>query len=288
MSLFGHSASFFHHSIPVKPWKSSRTRLSAALHNAAAAVAASAAACNAIVDPTSRKHMLTLATTLVASAYSLSLPSSAHAAQSTPSVPARPDSNAETSTSSDSNDPIRELIEAAVGRKKVTPVEYGRIRQRCGFKRLIDGRIALRSKSGDWVLVKPDLKVSGLLLLRDPDGQISIIVTDAYKQIDLSDDINVAQYFSAGDWEEQRNPVTYRDKDGVVKPLKLDDIQFRTVITLFEEAALQHLEQLEKQERQQMLSARGGRAGAQQLQQQAEIPQWKGVKALAGGGQQGR
>jgi hypothetical protein len=50
------------------------------------------------------------------------------------------------------------------------PEQLAGERDRLGFRRGADGRVALRSRGGEWFAVKPDMQAPGFLLLRDAEG----------------------------------------------------------------------------------------------------------------------
>lgn len=85
-----------------------------------------------------------------------------------------------------------------------TPLTARRPRSaRFGIRRLLDGRVQLRSRKGEWYTVRLDMEVAGALLLRDPRGNIFAIETDGLPQVDLSDDYVLLMLFSDGSWQDQ-------------------------------------------------------------------------------------
>jgi hypothetical protein len=76
-------------------------------------------------------------------------------------------------------------------------------RSRYGIRRLLDGRVQLRSRNGEWFTVRLDMEVAGALLLRDPKGNIYAIETEGLPQVDLSDDYVLLMLFTDGSWQDQ-------------------------------------------------------------------------------------
>ena len=58
-----------------------------------------------------------------------------------------------------------------------------RCRQKYGIRRGVDGRVQLRSRSGQWYSIRLDMEVPGALLLRDPKGNVYAIETQDLPQV---------------------------------------------------------------------------------------------------------
>lgn len=56
-------------------------------------------------------------------------------------------------------------------------------RSRYGIRRLLDGRVQLRSRKGEWFTVRLDMEVPGALLLRDSKGNVYAIETEGLPQV---------------------------------------------------------------------------------------------------------
>jgi hypothetical protein len=56
-------------------------------------------------------------------------------------------------------------------------------RQKYGIRRGVDGRVQLRSRSGQWYSIRLDMEVPGALLLRDPKGNVYAIETQDLPQV---------------------------------------------------------------------------------------------------------
>ncbi|GBF93326.1 hypothetical protein Rsub_06364 [Raphidocelis subcapitata] len=105
-------------------------------------------------------------------------------------------------------------------------------RARFGIRRLLDGRVQLRSRKGEWHTVRLDMEVAGALLLRDPRGNIFAIETDGLPQVDLSDDYVLLMLFSDGSWQDQMQAIEYEDADepGRVVQLNMSESEFREFV----------------------------------------------------------
>ncbi|KAG2444133.1 hypothetical protein HYH02_009073 [Chlamydomonas schloesseri] len=124
---------------------------------------------------------------------------------------------------------------------KLKPEQYQAERLKMNFRRDLDGRVSLRNRQGQWFNVRPDLQVPGFLLLRDVSGNVFFLPPDAedgdgLAQLDLSDDVVVAELFYSSAWQDVMSPLSYRDSDGAVKQLKLTEQEFRNVVSLVEGA----------------------------------------------------
>ncbi|GBF93334.1 hypothetical protein Rsub_06372 [Raphidocelis subcapitata] len=128
-----------------------------------------------------------------------------------------------------------------------TPKDLGKLeaaRERAGFRRGADGRVALLS-DGEEFEVKADAQAPGFLLLRDSRGYCYYLPPDPsgrLRQIDLSDDVVVAQLFANGMWQEIVEPleVLKAPKDGEnasasdAVQLRLTEPEWRGVLSLLE------------------------------------------------------
>ncbi|KAG2436833.1 hypothetical protein HXX76_006355 [Chlamydomonas incerta] len=123
---------------------------------------------------------------------------------------------------------------------KFKPEQYQAERLKMNFRRDLDGRVSLRNRQGQWFSVRPDLQVPGFLLMRDVSGGVFFLPPDAdgdgLAQLDLSDDVVVAELFYSSAWQDVMAPLSYRDTDGSVKQLKLTEQEFRNVVSLVEGA----------------------------------------------------
>jgi len=121
---------------------------------------------------------------------------------------------------------------------KIKPEELQAPRLKVGFRRAPDGRVSLLSGNGRWYSVKADMQTPGFLLLRDEaNGTMWFLPPDdsgRLLQIDLSDDAVVAQLFSSGAWADVMRPIKVRGAGGQLEPLKINDRQFRNVVSLLE------------------------------------------------------
>eukprot|EP00798_Chlamydomonas_sp_ICE-L_P008619 gene8619-34062_t len=83
------------------------------------------------------------------------------------------------------------------------------------------------------------LKSPGFQLLRGPDGTMYYLPPDEagrILQVDLSDDLIVAELFSNGAWQDVMEPLKVENNDGKVVPLVMDLEDFKNVVTLLEDA----------------------------------------------------
>ena len=107
-------------------------------------------------------------------------------------------------------------------------------RARHGVRRLLDGRVQLRSRSGEWFTVRLDMEVAGALLLRDSKGAVYAIETEGLPQVDLSDDYVLLMLFADGSWQDQMQAIEYEDADngGKVTQLTMTEQEFREFVGL--------------------------------------------------------
>jgi hypothetical protein len=64
----------------------------------------------------------------------------------------------------------QELLSFLAKYDTLRPEQLAPARERVGFRRALDGRVALRAKGGELFGVKPDMQAPGFLLLRDAEG----------------------------------------------------------------------------------------------------------------------
>jgi len=158
-------------------------------------------------------------------------------------VAVQPAKAAATATSS-SNRALEEYMELEDKGKLSDTRTLENYRQKYGIRRGIDGRVQLRSRSGQWYSIRLDMEVPGALLLRDPKGNVYAIETQDLPQVDLSDDYVVLMMFADGVWEDQMSPVEFVDESagGDTTQLNMTEKEFRDFIGLlkdFEDAAEQ-------------------------------------------------
>ncbi|GLC45164.1 hypothetical protein PLESTB_000428500 [Pleodorina starrii] len=123
---------------------------------------------------------------------------------------------------------------------KLKPEQYQAERLKMNFRRDLDGRVSLRSREGRWYSVRPDMQVPGFMLLRDQSGDVFFLPPDeegdGLAQLDLSDDVVVAELFSNTAWQDVMEPFSVRQEDGSVTQLRLSEREFRSVVSLVEDA----------------------------------------------------
>lgn len=143
-----------------------------------------------------------------------------------------------------------ELIEFLKLFETGTPKDLGKLeaaREKVGFHRGPDGRVSLISDGGEEFAVKADMQVPGYLLLRDSRGYCYYLPPDPsgrLQQIDLSDDVLVAQLFANGLWEDILEPLEVlrqpeadsNASSSTPMQLRLTEEQFRGVTSLLEDA----------------------------------------------------
>ncbi|KAI8467590.1 MAG: hypothetical protein J3K34DRAFT_429903 [Monoraphidium minutum] len=144
----------------------------------------------------------------------------------------------------------RELVDFLRLFEKGTPRDLGKLeaaREKVGFRRGADGRVSLISDGGEEFSVKADMQAPGYLLLRDARGYCYYLPADPsgrLAQIDLSDDVLVAQLFANGMWEDVIEPLEVMaapeganaSADGALQ-LRLSEDEFRGVVSLLQGAA---------------------------------------------------
>lgn len=91
----------------------------------------------------------------------------------------------------------------------------------------------MQARDGSWFEVKPDAKLPGTLLLRDPDGFLYTKTVDV-QQVDLSEDYVVAAVFGDGAWETTLAKVQGKDEEGRLVDAVLDEDSFRDFISITE------------------------------------------------------
>ncbi|EFJ41268.1 hypothetical protein VOLCADRAFT_98816 [Volvox carteri f. nagariensis] len=146
---------------------------------------------------------------------------------------------------------LRKFVDAVLD-GKLKPEQYQSERLKMNFRRDLDGRVSLRSREGRWYSVRPDMQaVPGFLLLRDPSGGAVFFLPpdeegDGLAQLDLSDDVVVAELFSNTAWQDVMEPLAVRQPDGSVQQLQLSEREFRSVVSLVEGAEEPELEEEEE------------------------------------------
>ncbi|KAF8063721.1 hypothetical protein HT031_003576 [Scenedesmus sp. PABB004] len=114
----------------------------------------------------------------------------------------------------------------------LSDAEVDRKRKKGGFLRAHDGHVAIQSRyTKAWVDIKCDLQVPGLLLLREPGGQVYYLGYAGLKQVDLSDD-TVVQAVAADDWEDSMRPVQAETQAGGVEGLVMSREDFYALVSL--------------------------------------------------------
>ncbi|GLI69650.1 hypothetical protein VaNZ11_014321 [Volvox africanus] len=134
---------------------------------------------------------------------------------------------------------LRKFVDAVMD-GKLKPEQYQAERRKMNFRRDLDGRVSLRSREGRWYSVRPDMQVPGFMLLRDQSGDVFFLPPDeegdGLAQLDLSDDVVVAELFSNTAWQDVMEPLSVRLDDGSVQQLRLSEREFRSVVSLVEDA----------------------------------------------------
>ncbi|GIM16260.1 hypothetical protein Vretimale_18920 [Volvox reticuliferus] len=134
---------------------------------------------------------------------------------------------------------LRKFVDAVMD-GKLKPDQYQAERRKMNFRRDLDGRVSLRSREGRWFSVRPDMQVPGFMLLRDQSGDVFFLPPDeegdGLAQLDLSDDVVVAELFSNTAWQDVMEPLSVRLDDGSVQQLRLSEHEFRSVVSLVEDA----------------------------------------------------
>ncbi|KXZ43969.1 hypothetical protein GPECTOR_76g790 [Gonium pectorale] len=130
---------------------------------------------------------------------------------------------------------LRKFVDSVLD-GKLKPEEYQAERLKMNFRRDLDGRVSVRSRQGTWYSVRPDMQVPGFLLLRDPAGAVFFLPPDAegddLAQLDLSDDVVVAELFYSTAWQDVMAPLAVRNQDGSTAQLQLSERDFRGVVSL--------------------------------------------------------
>ncbi|GFR40657.1 hypothetical protein Agub_g1242, partial [Astrephomene gubernaculifera] len=142
---------------------------------------------------------------------------------------------------------------------KLKPEQYQAERLKLNFRRDPDGRVSLRSRQGAWFSVRPDMQVPGFLLLRDQSSGAVFFLPpdpegDGLAQMDLSDDLAVAQLFSNTAWQDVMAPLSYRDGSEVTQ-LRMSEGDFRMVASLVEGAEEEAEEEAGQQQQQEVPAA---------------------------------
>jgi len=142
---------------------------------------------------------------------------------------------------------LRELVDLLQTKGSNVKVdELQGLRRKVGFKRSPEGRVSLRAQNGEWYTVRADMQTPGFLLLRNENnGSIWFLPPDEtgrLLQIDLSDDIVVAELFSNGAWYDVKEPLYDAQSSGSARSLKqltMTRAQFSDVVSLLEGAVEQ-------------------------------------------------
>lgn len=111
-------------------------------------------------------------------------------------------------------------------------------RLKVGFKRYVNGRVALRSRDNQWFELRADMQTPGFLLLREEtEGKMFFLPPDIggrLMQVDLSDDAVVAMLFASGAWYDVIEPMEMV-QNGARVPLRMTRFDFHNAGSLLED-----------------------------------------------------